>query len=172
MSSTRWEMRVLWSVYARINSRSVHCWYQWNHFWSHFLSFQINMQLFLDFFFTKWPFFLVFFSKWLPVAILDAQFLPKSIGTSLYNRWVATSDRVFPLYVINGCVKNKFDTRIGVTVTLNTSLDVRLRLLRLLRCGGGSCCGCGGGCGGCGGCGAKIPEISPVSRKRLLESQK
>ena len=28
VSSTRWEMRVMLSVYAIINSRSVHCWHQ------------------------------------------------------------------------------------------------------------------------------------------------
>ena len=33
-----------------------------------------------------------FFSKWTPAAILDAQFLPKSIWTSLYSRSVATSN--------------------------------------------------------------------------------
>ena len=33
-----------------------------------------------------------FFSKWRPAAILDSDFLPKSIGTSLYSMSVATSN--------------------------------------------------------------------------------
>ena len=79
-----------------------------------FSPFQIITQHFI--FFTKWmsaailydrkslligflaisyqyaTFFLILFSKWPPVAILDAQFLPKSIGTSIYSRSVATSN--------------------------------------------------------------------------------
>ena len=51
-----------------------------NHFRSHFSPFQINTQLF--FFFSKWP----------PAAILDPDFLPKSIGTDLYSRSVARSN--------------------------------------------------------------------------------
>ena len=41
-----------------------------NHSQSHFSPFQIDTQL---------------FSKWPPAAILEAQFLPKSIGTYLYS---------------------------------------------------------------------------------------
>ena len=87
---------------------------------------------------------------------MDAQFWPKSIGTSLHSKSVATSnmkligaffiklwsaqafssylykmaagghfgfpifskiDRVLPLYIINGCVKYEFNTRIDVAVT-------------------------------------------------------
>ena len=50
-----------------------------NHFRMHFSPFQINMQL-------------LFFSKWPPVAILDSDFLPKLIGSSLYSMSVATSN--------------------------------------------------------------------------------
>ena len=85
-----------------------------NHFRSHFSPFHINKQFVFEILFTKCPpaailddrkslsitflaisdqyatlFFFEFFSKW-PLA-LDAQFLPKSIGTSLYSRSVATS---------------------------------------------------------------------------------
>ena len=56
-------------------------WMTENQFRSHFSAIQINKQLFLH-----------FFSKWPPVAILDAQFLSISIGTSLYSRSVATSN--------------------------------------------------------------------------------
>ena len=50
-----------------------------NHFRSQFSPFQINTQLF-------------FFSKWPPAAILDPDLFPKSIGTYLYSRSVATSN--------------------------------------------------------------------------------
>ena len=36
---------------------------------------------------------------------------------SSYFHKMAKIDRVLPLYVINGCVKYEFDTRIGVAVT-------------------------------------------------------
>ena len=39
-------------------------------------------------------------------------------------------DRVLPIWVINGCVKYEFDTRIRVTATCNTSLCVRRRRRR------------------------------------------
>ena len=150
-----------------------------NHFRSYFSPFQINTQLLFFFEICRkmaagghfgWPkitfdrishhfrsirnFFFIFFSM-SASGHFGSRFVPKSIGTSLYSRSVATSnmkligaflmklwsaqvfssyfhkiDRVLPLYVINGCVKYEFDTCIGVAVTWNTSLGVRRWRLR------------------------------------------
>ena len=52
------------------NGRRRPFWMIENHFRSHFSPFQINTQLFL----------LIFFSKWPPAAILEVRFAPKTTG--------------------------------------------------------------------------------------------
>ena len=64
-----------------INGRRRPIWMTENHFRSHFSPFQINMQLFV-----------ILFSKWPPAAILDPDFLSKSIDTYLYSRSMARSN--------------------------------------------------------------------------------
>ena len=84
--------------------------------------------------------------------LFGSRFLPKSIGTSLYSRSVATSNmKLIGAFLIKLWSAQAFssyfhilvlpifskidrvlplDTRIGVTVTWNTSLGVRRRRLR------------------------------------------
>ena len=117
-----------------------------NHFRSHFSPFQINTQLF------------IFFSKWPPAAILDPDFLPKSIGTSLYSRSVARSNMkligafLMKLFSQNGRLAaifffrfspksiGFFHSRVSMAVSnmnLIRALLSQLRETQALACGGG-----------------------------------
>ena len=97
-----------------------------NHFRSHFSPFQINAQLYIFlYFFTKWPpavilddrkslsiavfaisdqyaTFFFFFFKMAASGQFGSRFFPKSIGTYLYSRSVATSNmKLIGVFLIN-----------------------------------------------------------------------
>ena len=148
-------------------------WMTENNFRSHFSPFQINAQLFYFFnFFTKWPpaailddrkslwiavfaisdqyptFFFDFFSKW-PPGHFGSRFFPKSIGTYLYSRSVATTNTIL-VFSLSPKSIGFFHSRSSMAVSymnLIRALVTQLRETQALVCGG---CG-GGGCGGGGG---------------------
>ena len=95
-------------------------WMTENHRWSYFSPFHINTQLlfFLIFFYKMatgghfgWPKITLDCISPIPAAILDARFLPKLMGTSLYSRSVAKWNmKLMGVFLIKLCSAQDFSS--------------------------------------------------------------